>query len=68
MGETANTDKASKTPFFKGVKVEFKKISWPDKNMLVKQSIAVILVSVAMGLLITLLDTVIKYGINFLTM
>lgn len=68
MGETANTDKAPKTPFFKGVKAEFKKISWPDKQLLAKQSVAVVAISIVVGLIITLLDTIIKYGVNFLTM
>lgn len=68
MGEGTNTDKTQKTSFFKGVKAEFKKITWPDKESLYKQSVAVVFVSVVLGLIITLLDRVIQYGISFLTM
>ena len=52
--------------FFKGLKVEFKKIIWPDKDSLIKQTIAVILTSVVLCLLIAVLDTVISTGIGFL--
>ena len=75
MGDSVKTDKASKkeqpskvAAFFKGVKAEFKKISWPDKNKLFKQSVAVVCISVVLGLLISVLDTIIQYGVNFLTM
>ena len=73
MGDSVKTEKApkkaqKKTSFFKGVKAEFKKISWPDKNNLFKQSVAVVCISVVLGLLISVLDTIIQYGVNFLTM
>lgn len=66
MGDSANN--APKIKFADGVKAEFKKISWPDKQSLFKQTIAVVSVSVVLGLIITIFDTVIKYGINILTM
>ena len=72
MGDSAKTVKApkkdKKPSFFKGVKAEFKKISWPDKNKLFKQSVAVVCISVALGMIITLIDTILQYCINFLTM
>ncbi len=66
MGDSANN--APKIKFTDGVKAEFKKISWPDKQSLLKQTIAVVSVSVVLGLIITIFDTIIKYGINILTM
>ena len=54
--------------FFDGVKAEFKKIIWPDKNTLLKQSVAVVIVSVVVGVIIAILDMIMQYGINFLTM
>ena len=64
MGEkSANTQKKS---WFKGLKSEFKKISWPDKNTLSKQTAAVVSISIVLGLIISLLDTVLKYGIDLL--
>ena len=58
---------AKKDSFWKSVKTEFKKIAWPDQKETVKQSVAVLCVSVVVGLIITFLDTLIQYGINFLT-
>ncbi len=64
MGETEN--KAPKTSFFKGLSAEFKKIIWPDKKSLARQTTAVVAVSVVMGLVIALLDYVVQYGVDFL--
>lgn len=69
MGDSSKTEKKSGIKdFFKGIKTEFKKISWPDKTTVLKQSIVVVTISIVLGFIITLLDTVIQYGINFLTM
>ena len=48
------------------LKVEFGRIIWPDKDSLIKQTIAVVLISIALCLVITVLDTVISTGIGFL--
>jgi preprotein translocase subunit SecE len=69
MGEiTANTtqEKAPKKSWFKGLKSEFKKISWPDKETLVKESAAVIVVTVILGFAIALVDMAIEYGVNLI--
>ena len=64
------SDKAEKKAripeFFKGVKAEFKKITWPDKTSLFKQTVAVIGVSVVVGLMIAVMDFIIQYGVNIL--
>ena len=64
MGKTE--DKASKESFFSGLSAEFKKIIWPEKKSLARQTTAVIAVSVVMGLVIALLDFIIQYGVDFL--
>ena len=66
MGDSAKTD-APKVSFWKSVKTEFNKIVWPDKKDCFKQSVAVLCVSIVLGFIITFLDTLIQYGINFLT-
>lgn len=66
MAESAKSE-AKKESFWKGVKTEYKKITWPDRTETVKQSVAVLCVSVVLGLIITFLDTLIQFGINFLT-
>ncbi len=69
MGEiTANTtqEKAPKKSWFKGLKSEFKKITWPDKETLVKESAAVIVITVILGFVIALVDMAIEYGVNLI--
>lgn len=54
MGETAKTDKAPKKSWFEGLKSEFKKIIWPEKKTLGKQTVAVVAVSCVLGVIITI--------------
>ena len=55
MGEANSNSKQSKIGnFFKGISVEFKKIIWPDKTTLLKQTVTVTTISVVLGLLIAL--------------
>jgi len=66
MGETVSNEKAPKKDFIKGLKAEFNKIIWPDKDSLRKQSVVVIIVTVLMGITIAVLDLIIKYGLNII--
>lgn len=68
MGETTKntTEKALKRSWFKGIKAEFQKIIWPDKDSLIKQTVAVISVTIALGLIIMILDFAIEKLIAFL--
>ena len=66
MRQTENVEKTPKTSWFEGVKAEFRKIIWPDQKSVVRQTIAVIVTSVIVGLIIALLDWAIQYGVNFL--
>ena len=63
MGQT---EKTPKTSWFHGLKQEFRKISWTDRKKLVRQTIAVVSVSVVVGLIIAILDWMIQYGVDFL--
>ena len=65
MGDSA--EKQKRPGFFDGVKAEFKKIAWPDRQATLKQSVAVVAISVVVGVIIAIIDYVAKYGINFLT-
>ena len=67
MADSAKNEKAAKPSFWKGVKAEFKKISWPDKDALLKQSIAVVCISIVLGAIIAVLDFLMQYGVDFLT-
>ena len=65
MGDSAG--KQTRTSFFQGVKAEFKKIVWPDRESTIKQSVAVVAISVVVGVIIAIIDYIIKYGVNILT-
>ena len=55
---------AVKKSFFKGVKSEWRKITWPSKETLFRETTAVIVISVVLGAVIALLDALIKLGID----
>ena len=61
--KTAKTDK-KKGGFFKALKAEFHRIIWPDKDTVVKETTAVVVVTVILGAVIALLDFVIRLGID----
>ena len=65
MGETTNTEKNQKS-FFKGLQAEYKKIIWPDQETVTKETITVLVGTVAIGLVIALLDFIIKWGLSFI--
>jgi preprotein translocase subunit SecE len=66
MGHNENVEKTPKTSWFTGLKAEFAKIFWPDRKSVVRQTIAVVAVSVALGLIIALMDWFIQFGVDFL--
>lgn len=67
MAESVSkTDKAQKTSWFKGLKSEFKKIIWTDKQTLAKQTVAVVSITLVLGIIITVLDSVVLQLINLL--
>ena len=53
--------------FFKGVKAEFRKIIWPDRDTLLKQLAAVLVVTVLLGVVIALIDIGVQNLIDLLT-
>ncbi len=61
-----NKTVAGMKKFWHGVKSEFKKISWPDRERVLKQSVAVVGVSVVLGAIIAILDMFLQYGVDFL--
>jgi preprotein translocase subunit SecE len=65
MGETVKKTKQKKS-WFTGLKAEFSKIIWPDKDSLIKETAAVLAVSVALGVIISIVDLIARFGIEFL--
>ncbi|MCD8020876.1 MAG: preprotein translocase subunit SecE [Clostridiales bacterium] len=58
--------KAGTSNWFHGLQSEFKKISWPDRDTLTRETVTVAVVSIILGIIIATLDMIIQYGINFL--
>ena len=52
--------------WIKGLKAEFHKISWTSRDDVTKQTVAVVVVSVILGLMIAVIDFILQSGINFL--
>ena len=65
MSEAVKTKKQKKS-WFKGLKAEFKKIIWPDRKTVAKQTVAVVLTSIVLGIIIKILDIILSYGIDVL--
>ncbi len=59
----AKTDK-QKGGFFKALKAEFHRVIWPEKDSVIKETTAVVVVTVLLGVVIALLDFVIRFGID----
>lgn len=64
MSETEKTEVAVKKSFFQNVKSEFKKVTWPKKESLIKQTALVVVISVALGVVISIVDTAIAFGVE----
>ena len=60
-------EKAQKTgikTWWANLKAEFKKIIWPDKNTVAKETAAVVIVSVILGIIIKLVDMLVQLGVD----
>ena len=47
------------------LRVEFGRIIWPDRDTLTKSTAAVVVSSVALGIIIAVIDMIIKFGLGF---
>ena len=64
--EEKTAKKTKKASFFKRLKAEFKKITWPNKQSLAKQTVATLIISVFLGVVIKIIDWIIQYGVEFI--
>lgn len=65
MGDTVKAKKQKKN-WFKGLKAEFSKIIWPDRQSLTKETVAVLAASVLLGVIIAVVDLIVRFGIEFI--
>ena len=64
--EKKSAKKEKKPSFFTGLKKEYKKIVFADKETVAKQTVAVVAMSVFIGALIGVLDMIMKFGLSFI--
>ncbi len=66
MAEAAKTKtkKKSFSEWWDGIKTEFGKIVWADRKTVGRQTTAVVIISVILGLLIVFFDMLIQYGVD----
>lgn len=64
MGDTTKNEQAGKKSFVKGMKAEYNKIVWASRETVTKQTIAVLVSTVALGLVITVIDLIIRLGLD----
>lgn len=63
--KTAKTATGSKKKSrLQGLKAEFRRIIWPDKETITKETTAVVVSTVILGIIIALLDLLIKTGLD----
>lgn len=60
----AAKDAKKKGGRFQSLKAEFKRVIWPDKETIIKETTAVVVVTVILGAIIALLDFIIKTGLD----
>lgn len=58
--------KGQKKSWFRGLQSEFKKVVWTDRNTLIKQTVAVVVITVILSVMISIMDAGILEGINLL--
>ena len=58
--------KAPKTSWFTGLKAEFRKIIWPTRETIILQTVAVVVVTIILGLIIAGVDYLVQYGVDIL--
>ena len=59
-------EKQKKQSRFEALKMEFSKIVWPSGKSVTKQTIATVVVSIGLGLIIALIDMLVQYGVDLL--
>ena len=62
----SNSETSKKTRWSDGLKAEFRKIIWPTKEDVKKETTAVVVVSVILGVIIAMIDFIFQHGVDFL--
>lgn len=65
MADTEKNRKPVKKSYWAGLKAEFSKIVWPDRETVAKETGSVVAASIVLGLIIAGLDTLIVFLLHF---
>lgn len=66
MASPANAKKSKMSNYFKGVKAEMKKVSWPTKKELLNYTTVVIALSIFVSIIVWVLDIIINAGLQLI--
>ena len=62
--EEKKMDATPKKSFFKGIKAEFSRIIWPNKDAVTRETTVVVVTTVVLGLIIAGIDFLIQIGLD----
>ncbi len=66
MSDKNETSPTLKRSWFRNMKSEFGKITWPAKKQLGRETIVVLISAVVLGMLIAAIDWLLGLGLNFI--
>ena len=66
MSDKKETSPALKRSWFQELKSEFKKITWPGKKQLARETTVVLVVAIFIGAAITVVDWALDLGLQYL--
>ena len=66
MDNTFNAFLESMKKYFRGVRAEWGKITWPEKNQVVMETIFVIVIVTCFTIAVYLMDILFKYGTRWI--
>lgn len=64
MAETTKKKESRIKTWWTGVKAEFLRIIWPDKATIIRQTVVVVVITIIVGVLISLIDSVVQLGLD----
>ena len=62
----ADLDNSKTRKWLDGLKAEFRKIIWPNREDVTKETTAVVVVSIIVGALIAVIDFIVQHGVDAL--
>ena len=64
MAEAVKKQGGRVKTWWTGLKAEFSKIIWPTKNDIVKQTGVVVVITFILGVLISIIDNIVQFGLD----